>query len=206
VAPPAPDCSVLRCVALTFDDGPGPYTAALLDELAARGAPATFFVVGRNVARYPDLVAREVAAGHAVGNHSWDHHDLTTLPPDGVAGELDQTSAAILAAAGVGTALVRPPYGATSDQVTAALAARGDAAIFWSVDTEDWKNRNVGLTTRRALAGAAPGAIILMHDIHPTTVQAVPGIIDALRAAGYTLVTVPQILPGMTGGGSYRHG
>jgi peptidoglycan/xylan/chitin deacetylase (PgdA/CDA1 family) len=196
----------LRCVALTFDDGPGKYTAQLLDELAAARAPATFFLVGRNVAKYPDLVAREVADGHAVGNHSWDHHSLVTLPPDAVAAELDQTTAAIQAAAGVGTTLVRPPYGATNDQVAAALAARGDAAIMWSVDTEDWKNRDVALTTQRALAGAAPGSIILMHDIHPTTVQAVPGIIDQLRAAGYTLVTVPQLLGAITPGQTYRHG
>lgn len=201
-----PNCAVDRCVALTFDDGPGPYTATLLDELAARGAPATFFLVGRNVAKYPELVAREAAQGNALGNHTWDHAWLTKLSADDVAAELDQTSAAIQAAAGLTPTLVRPPYGAYDDQALEVLAARGDAAICWSVDTEDWKNRDAGVTTQRALEAAAPGSIILMHDIHPSTVEAVPGIIDGLRAAGYTLVTVPQLLGATTPGQVYRHG
>ncbi len=89
---------------------------------------------------------------------------------------------------------MRPPYGATNDTVTQVLADRGASSILWNVDTEDWKNADVAITTQRALDGAKPGAIILMHDIHPTTVQAVPRIIDALQALGYTLVTVPQLL------------
>ncbi|MBU4213385.1 MAG: polysaccharide deacetylase family protein [Actinobacteria bacterium] len=204
-APTAPDCAVTPCVALTFDDGPGTYTAALLDALAARGAPATFFLVGRNIAKYPAVVAREVAEGHAVGNHTWDHAWLTKLSPEDVGAELDETSAAIQAAAGVSTALVRPPYGAFDDASLAVLAARGDAAICWSVDTEDWKNRDAAVTTQRALEGAAPGAIILMHDIHESTLTAIPGIIDGLRAAGYTLVTVPQLLGTTAPGQAYRH-
>ncbi|WP_159810711.1 polysaccharide deacetylase family protein, partial [Cellulomonas citrea] len=202
----APDCSVDRCVALTFDDGPGPSTATLLDELAAKGAPATFFLVGRNVAKYPELVAREAAQGNALGNHTWDHAWLTKLSAQDVAVELDQTTAAIQTAAGLTPTLVRPPYGAYDDQALALLAARGDAAICWSVDTEDWKNRDAGITTQRALEAAAPGSIILMHDIHPSTVEAVPGIVDGLRAAGYTLVTVPQLLGTTTPGQVYRHG
>lgn len=201
-----PNCAVDRCVALTFDDGPGPYTAALLDELAARGAPATFFLVGRNIAKHPEVVAREAAQGNALGSHTWNHAWLTKLSAQDVAAELDQTAAAIQATAGVTPTLVRPPYGAYDDQALAVLASRGDAAICWSVDTEDWKNRDAGITTQRALEAAAPGSIILMHDIHPSTVEAVPGIIDGLRAAGYTLVTVPQLLGTTTPGQVYRHG
>ncbi|MBU4337160.1 MAG: polysaccharide deacetylase family protein, partial [Actinobacteria bacterium] len=114
-APAAPDCAVAPCIALTFDDGPGTYTAALLDALAAKGAPATFFLVGRNIAKYPEVVAREVAEGHAVGNHTWDHAWLTKISPEDVGSQLDQTSAAIQAAAGVSTTLVRPPYGASDE-------------------------------------------------------------------------------------------
>ena len=198
------DCDRLRCVALTFDDGPGPYTDRLLAELAAKDTLATFFVIGQNAATLPELVAREVAAGHAVGNHSFDHPQLSTLSAAGIADQVDRTDAAIQAAAGVTPTLVRPPYGATSDAVSAVLAERGDIQVLWNVDTEDWKNRDAAITTQRALAGAAPGAIILMHDIHPTTVDAVPRIIDQLRADGYTLVTVPQLLgPSVTPGAEY---
>lgn len=197
------DCRHKRCVALTFDDGPGPYTAKLLTELAAKDVHATFFLVGQNVAARPGLVRAELAAGHAIGNHSWNHPDLSRLDAKQVASQLDRTDAAIRkATGGVGTQLVRPPYGATGPTVTKALQARGDAAILWDVDTEDWKNRDAKKTTANLLREVRPGSIVLMHDIHPTTVEAVPGIIDALRARGYTLVTVPQLLGGAPKAGS----
>ena len=200
----AVDCDRLKCIALTFDDGPGPDTARLLNELAEKEAKATFFLIGQNAATLPELVAREVAEGHAVGNHSYDHPQLSTLDGAGIADQIDRTDAAIKTAAGITTTLVRPPYGATDDTVSSVLADRGDVQVLWNVDTEDWKNRDASITTQRALAGATPGGIILMHDIHPSTVDAVPGIIDQLRAAGYTLVTVPQLLgPSVTPGEEY---
>ncbi|MGY1604327.1 polysaccharide deacetylase family protein [Geodermatophilus sp. SYSU D00815] len=198
------DCTRLACIALTFDDGPGPYTAQLLRVLAAADVRATFFVVGSNAAAMPELVRRTADQGHAIGNHSWDHADLTMLSPEQVADEIDRTTAA-LADVGVTTDLVRPPYGATDETVAAVLRARGAAQVLWDVDTQDWLNLDVATTTQRALAGAFPGAIVLLHDIHPTTVEAVPGIIDGLRARGYTLVTVPELLssvePGTRDGG-----
>jgi len=203
-APGAPvDCEQARCIALTFDDGPGPYTQRLLDELAAKNAQATFCLIGQNAAILPDLVRQEVAAGHAICNHSWNHPQLSALSSDEIADQVDRAAAAIKAAAGITTDLMRPPYGATSDTVASVLRERGDAQVLWNVDTEDWKNLSVAITTQRALAGAAPGAIILMHDIHPTTVEAVPGIIDQLRSRGYTLVTVPQLLGKVTPGEKY---
>ncbi|BDZ43413.1 hypothetical protein GCM10025865_27120 [Paraoerskovia sediminicola] len=188
------DCDELKCIALTFDDGPGEYTDTLLDELADKGVKATFMLVGRSVATHPDAVAREVAEGHAIGNHTWDHADLRKLSADQIKDEIDRTNDAIEDAAGIGTTLVRQPYGATNDTVTGVLTDEGDASILWDVDTEDWKNRDADETTQRALDGAHAGAIILMHDIHPTTVEAIPGIIDQLQDAGYTLVTIPQLL------------
>jgi peptidoglycan/xylan/chitin deacetylase (PgdA/CDA1 family) len=194
---------VLACVALTFDDGPGDYTAALLDGLAARGVHATFFVLGSQVVKYPDVVARMAAEGHTIGNHSWLHPKLTNLSVEEAGWQIDATTDAVQQITGTAPTLVRPPYGASNDTVLAVLAARGDASILWSVDTEDWRNRDAGITTQRALA-TAPGAIILMHDIHPSTIQAVPGIIDQLQAAGYTLVTVPELLGPTTPGQVYR--
>ncbi|MCL2090835.1 MAG: polysaccharide deacetylase family protein [Micrococcales bacterium] len=202
---PGPDCAVLACVALTFDDGPGDYTALLLDDLAARGVPATFFVLGSQVDKHPDIVARMAAEGHAVGNHSWSHPRLTTLSAEEAGWQIDATTTIVQQTTGTTPTLVRPPYGVSNDTVLAVLAERGAAAIMWSVDTEDWRNRDVEITTQRALEGTEPGAIILMHDIHPTSVQAVPGIVDQLQAAGYTLVTVPELLGPTTPGQLYRN-
>ncbi|MEN0130754.1 MAG: polysaccharide deacetylase family protein [Brevundimonas sp.] len=197
------NCKVKKCIALTFDDGPGPYTHKLLGELAAAKVEATFFLIGGNVGHYPSQVRAEVAGGHAVGNHSWSHPQLTLLSSSAVAREVTRTQAAIQHAAGVTPTLMRPPYGAVSPRVLGVLGQHHLAAVLWNVDTEDWKNRSVRITTQRALAGARPGAIILMHDIHPTTVRAVPGIIHALHERGYTLVTVPQLLGHVTPGHKY---
>ncbi|MGY1698164.1 polysaccharide deacetylase family protein [Geodermatophilus sp. SYSU D00766] len=209
-APPPPpgqevDCAVLACVALTFDDGPGPYTGQLLDELRAADVRATFFVVGQAAAAEPDLVRQAVADGHAVGNHSWSHPRLPDVGAAAVGDQLDRTTA-VLADLGITTDLMRPPYGATDATVAAETAQRGYAQITWDVDTQDWLNRDVATTTQRVLDGVHPGAIVLMHDIHPSTVAAVPGIVDALRAAGYTLVTVPQLLGPVRPGQVYLHG
>ncbi|MGY1807237.1 polysaccharide deacetylase family protein [Blastococcus sp. SYSU D00669] len=198
----AVDCARVACIALTFDDGPGPYTAQLLRELADADVDATFFVVGGNAAAMPDLVGRMAAEGHAVGNHTWDHPRLPALAPEQIADEIDRTTSA-LADAGVTTDLLRPPYGETDGTVAAVAGARGYAQVLWDVDTQDWLNRDVATTTQRALDGAFPGAIVLLHDIHPTTVQAVPGIIAGLRARGYVFVTVPELVGTVEPGARY---
>ncbi len=183
-----------RVVALTFDDGPGPHTRRLLDELAARSVRATFFLWGEHVAADPETVRAAHEAGHALGNHSWSHPDLTTLPAAEVTDQLDRTAAAIREAAGVTTQLFRPPFGAIDDDLLRLLGERGDAAILWDVDTRDWDHGDAALTHRNALAGITPGSIVLMHDPLVSTVDAVPGIVDALLAQGYTFVTVPELL------------
>jgi len=134
---------VEQCVALTFDDGPGPYTDKLLDELATRDVHATFFVVGKNIEARGKTVKREFAEGHVVGNHSWDHADLSKLSWQGVAQEIDSTNTSLTNLGLPLPHLVRPPYGAQNPEVMAALKARGQIGTFWSIDTEDWKNRDV---------------------------------------------------------------
>lgn len=195
------DCAVATCIALTFDDGPGPYTARLLDELVSARAPATFFMLGRSARQYPQLVARAAAFGMVVANHTWDHRDLAHLTPAQQQREVTSTSALLEQLTGQPVTLLRPPYG-SYDHTTRGL---GLPLVLWDVDTQDWANRNTQTTTRRALKGARPGAIILMHDIRPTSVTAVPGIIAALRKQGYTLVTVPQLL-GTTAAGQVYTG
>lgn len=198
-APGAPDCSLTPCVALTFDDGPGPSTERLLDMLARDRVPATFFVIGRQIAGQEALLARMVRDGHVVGNHTWSHPSLARITPEATRDQVGATDAAILAATGVRPSVMRPPYGAMSPTATQV----GQAVILWDVDTLDWKYRVSSSVTERALAGARSGSIVLMHDIHPSTVDAVPAIVAGLRARGYTLVTVPQLLGQMRAGAVY---
>jgi peptidoglycan-N-acetylglucosamine deacetylase len=183
----------VRQVALTFDDGPGPYTAELLSILADRQVAATFFVVGRNVQTRPALVRAAFEQGHEVGNHTYDHLDLTTLTPDAIRQQLDRTTAAVTAVTGARPILARPPYGATNATVAEVLRERDHTEVLWDIDSEDWRDNGAALTTERVLAGAHDGAIVLMHDVFPATVEAVPTIIDALRTHGYTFATVSQL-------------
>jgi peptidoglycan-N-acetylglucosamine deacetylase len=202
-APRPVDCAVVKSIALTFDDGPGPHAERLLDELAARRARATFFDVGQNAAARPELVRRQREEGHEIGNHSWSHPDLTRLAPDEVRAELDRTGEAIRDATGAeAPTLLRPPYG-THDAAVRDVARRmGMPLILWSVDTEDWKDdRDAAHVTNAVLSGARPGAIVLMHDIHATTPDALPAILDGLAADGYTFVTVSELYAG-TGAGT----
>ncbi|GAT67482.1 polysaccharide deacetylase family protein [Planomonospora sp. ID91781] len=187
------DCARTRCVALTFDDGPGEYTGPLLDTLAAHRARATFFVIGRTVADGDGAdLRRMVAEGHELGNHSWSHADLTGLPEDGIEEELRRTQEAVRRVTGVRMAFMRPPYGATDRRVASTSRREGLAQILWNVDTLDWLERDGAALLRRA-GGAEPGSIVLMHDIHRVTVETVPALLEDLAARGYTFVTLSEL-------------
>ena len=192
-----------KVIALTFDDGPGPYTAQLLDILDQHGAKATFFLIGSKVSAQADVLRRMHARGHQLGNHSWSHPELPKLPIDQIAGEIDRTNEAIRQATGVKPSILRPPYGAVNSAVLEQLRLRGMSSILWSVDTRDWADRNSEIVCSRAVAGAHPGAIILMHDIHQTSVGAVPCILSALKQQGYSFVTVQGLLGNMAPGAGY---
>ena len=192
-----------KVIALTFDDGPGPYTAHLLDVLDQYGAKATFFLIGSKVSSQANVVRNIQARGHQLGNHSWSHPELPKLPVDQIAGEIDRTNDAIKQATGVTPAILRPPYGAVNGAVLEQLRLRGMSSILWSVDTRDWADRNSDIVCSRAVAGARPGAIILMHDIHQTSVNAVPCILSALKQQGYSFVTVQGLIGNMAAGAGY---
>ena len=192
-----------KVIALTFDDGPGPYTAHLLDVLDQYGAKATFFLIGSKVSSQANVVRSIHARGHQLGNHSWSHPELPKLPINQIAGEIDRTNDAIKQATGVTPAILRPPYGAVNGVVLEQLRARDMSSILWSVDTRDWADRNSDIVCSRAVAGARPGAIILMHDIHQTSVGAVPCILSALKQQGYSFVTVQGLLGNMAPGAGY---
>lgn len=190
------DCAVAKCAALTFDDGPVSGTNDLLDVLAARGAPATFFVVGSNVENHPEIMRRMVAEGHAVGNHTKDHPQLTRLDAGAIRRELTETDDAIEVATGQRPTILRPPYGAYNETVSRVAGELGMSLVLWNVDPEDWKDRDSAVVARRVLAQTRNGSIVLSHDIHPSTREAYAAIVDGLLAEGFTLVTVPQLFGG----------
>ena len=192
-----------KVIALTFDDGPGPHTAHLLDILDQYGAKATFFLIGSKVSGQASIVRSIQARGHQLGNHSWSHPELPKLPVDQIASEIDRTNEAIRQATGITPAILRPPYGAVNGVVLEQLRLRGMSSILWSVDTRDWADRNSDIVCSRAVAGAHPRAIILMHDIHQTSVGAVPCILSALKQQGYSFVTVQGLLGNTTPGVGY---
>ncbi|TLK54753.1 polysaccharide deacetylase family protein [Glutamicibacter sp. V16R2B1] len=189
-APQQVDCQQVACVALTFDDGPGEYTDRLLDELGEAQAPATFFVLGKNVGHYPQALQRMVAEGHQIGSHSYDHKDITKLTREGIEHEVQWTDEAVQQAAGVTPEVFRPPYGANGVVYNRLIPT---PLLLWDVDTLDWKHHDPKKTVKIAMQEVSPGSVILMHDIHETSVDAVPELVQQLREAGYTLVTVQDL-------------
>ena len=178
-------------LALTFDDGPFPQTTeALLDGLAARGVHATFFLIGSQVAGQEDVVARMAEEGHQVGIHTWDHIQLHGLPTAALCAQLGQTRACLQSILGPVDLMVRPPYGFVDD---ALRTCAGGPIVCWSVDTEDWRDGDVGRIVQAVTEGAEDGAIVLMHDIFATSVEAALQAVDRLLAAGYRLVTVEEL-------------
>ena len=192
-----------KVIALTFDDGPGPYTAHLLDILDQYGAKATFFLIGSKVSGQASVVRSIQARGHQLGNHSWSHPELNKVSAEQLANEIDQTNNAIKQAVGTKPNIIRPPYGAFNRAVLEQFRQRGMSAVVWSVDTRDWADRNSEIVCSRAVAGARNGAVILMHDIHQTSVNAVPCILDSLKQQGYSFVTVQNLIGDMTPGAVY---
>ena len=186
-----------REIALTFDDGPGPFTARILGVLRRFRATATFFEIGRQVRAYPRLTARLLAAGIAIGDHTEDHPPLAQLSPAAQADEIDRAAAAIHAAGAHGPLLFRPPYGSFDDSTLALLRARDMVMVLWTVDTADYARPGVKRIIYTALSGARPGAILLFHDgggDRSQTLASLPRILRRLTERGYRLVTVPQLL------------
>ncbi len=183
-------------IALTFDDGPhGVLTPKLLDILRAEGVRVTFFVLGENVSLHPDVARRMVAEGHEIASHTWSHPSLPSVGAERFNREIQGTTDIIEKTTGQRVTLMRPPYGALNARVKKALLEECKLdVILWSVDPYDWKRPGAAVITRRLVAGAHPGAILLAHDIHPGTIAAVPDTIAQLKARGYSFVTVSELL------------
>ena len=187
------DCTQVSCIALTFDDGPLPgHTDRILEILAEHETTATFFVVGRMVNNYPDLLLATIASGHEIAAHSYSHARLTELGTDSLLRDFEQTNQAIQRVSGDYPSYYRPPYGMHNQRVRDAAQ---QPTIMWSIDPQDWRKANsASEISRYVLSRAHPGAIVLFHDKLNKTAQALPEIILGLREQGYELVTVAEIL------------
>ncbi len=180
-----------KLIAVTFDDGPSQYTSQLLDGLAARGAKATFFMLGEMAQSRQSLVKRAWEEGHQVCSHSYSHPDLKTLSSDGVRSQFTRTDAILDGALGFDARyMIRPPYGNYNQNV---LNIGGVPFFYWSVDTEDWKSRNSDSVYNSFLRSARDGSIVLLHDIYPTSVTGALRAIDTLQSQGYQFVTVAEL-------------
>jgi peptidoglycan/xylan/chitin deacetylase (PgdA/CDA1 family) len=178
-----------KVVSLTFDDGPGPSTAAVLDVLARHKVQATFFVLGEQAARQRDLVRRAVREGHHVASHSWNHPTLTQLSNGEIRSQLARTQEQLLAA-GAAPRCVRPPYGSTNARVEAVVSEfRSSATVLWNVDPSDWERPGANAIVSRVMGALRPGAVVLLHDggNRPQTVAALDALIPRIKAAGYSI-------------------
>lgn len=195
---PAPDASPLDpsrpMIALTFDDGPSKHTSRLLDAFASHGGRGTFFVIGNILENRADVLNRMVAEGHEIGGHSWDHRQLTKLSNTDLNNELVGTRAKIHELTGVNATLLRPPYGSYNSQVKNMCKDLGIVMVNWSLDTLDWKYKDADRLYHTILDEVQDGDIILCHDLHASTVDAMERVIPELIARGYQLVTVSELL------------
>lgn len=183
--------SETKYVALTFDDGPHPeQTKRLLDGLLERGTSATFFLVGEQISGNEELVLRMKQEGHQIGNHTWSHKGLQGMDERTFQAEIGQVEATLEAILGEGQYWLRPPYG----QIQAAQMARLEVPLAkWSVDPRDWESRNTDKVVQAVLKSVTPGSIILLHDIHPSSVEAALQLVDRLEEQGYVFVTVEEL-------------
>lgn len=200
------DQDKIPVVAITFDDGPRNLTTGpLLDGLALREVPATFFLVGERIPGSEDLIRRMAADGHQIGIHTYEHVALTELKKSEFDFEINQTRKLLVDILGEGDYWLRPPYGFVNESVQ--KWADGPI-ILWSVDPEDWKDDNVNRIVSEVLAEVRDGDIILLHDIYESSVEAALKIIDGLTERGYAFATVEQLfaLRGITPerGGLYQ--
>ena len=185
------DISGKKLIALTFDDGPSSATTPrLLDTLYEKDVPATFFMLGSKVRTNPDIVRRAAKEGHTVASHTMYHYNLARISASAARDDIAESKAVFKDILGHEPTLTRPPYGNINNAVRDNV---GTPMILWSVDTLDWQNKSIDEILAITKEQIHDGAIILMHDIYDTTIDAIPVVIDELRKDGYDFVTVPEL-------------
>lgn len=193
----------MKCIALTYDDGPFPYTSRLAEIMRQEKVKATFFLLGKNVKRYPEAVKEVQATGSELANHSWNHASLPGLSNSGMRSQLTRTSEEIEKVSGVEVKLMRPPYGANNQRLDKVTKELGLAQIYWDVDTLDWQTLDSEQVVDAVIYSAERDSVVLMHDIHESTVDASQTIFRELKKSGFTLVTVSELYPKLRAGGHY---
>jgi peptidoglycan/xylan/chitin deacetylase (PgdA/CDA1 family) len=182
-------------VAVTFDDGPNPkFTPTILAELAKRKILSTFFLIGRNVKTWPSLAKSMHEQGHEVANHTFTHPTLSKLDDVAVADELRRGQDAIHAATGVTPKLFRPPYGAFRRTQASLATAEKLEILLWNVDPRDWAQPGIEKIQSTIKTESKPGAIVLLHELHEQTLEALPSVLDDLQARGFQLTTITDLL------------
>ncbi|MEV2275523.1 polysaccharide deacetylase family protein [Nocardiopsis sp. NPDC049922] len=187
------DCQRLKCVALTFDDGPGEHTDDLLDTLDEYDAKATFYVLGSLVGEFPEALERMAAEGHELGNHTWDHDDLSGKSAEAVESDMARTNRAVRDVIGSDPPSMRPPYGALNGTVRKSV---GLPIILWDVDTMDWRSRDTDEVAAYAIEHSTSGSVVLFHDIHESSVRAIPDVLTELHRQGFHFVSVTELFDG----------
>lgn len=183
------DCEKTKCIALTFDDGPGAYGDLLVDVLEATGVKTTFFEIGKNVRTRPLVDARARALGHEIDNHTYDHVYLDSLPLAQQKEQIDRAAAMIESASGTAPLMVRPPYG----HINPDTVKLGVPLALWNIDSNDWEDQDAAKAIENTRGMTRRGNVVLFHSIYPSTVDAIPTIIEKLKGAGYTFVTMDTL-------------
>lgn len=178
-------------IALTFDDGPGPYTECLLDGLKERGVKASFFLIGRSVKEYPEAVKRMEEEGHLIGNHTYSHVKLKGLSPEETRREIQKTDEAVYEITGKHVAYLRPPFGEWEEDLELTYPV---LPVMWTVDPLDWTTENVEEIVDRVVTQAGENDMILLHDCYDSSVEAALRIVDRLLAEGFDFVRVDELL------------
>ena len=192
--PVAPvDCAKVKCIALTFDDGPGKYADKLLDTLKKYKSKATFLLEGQYVKSRPAFAKRMVVEGHEIGNHSYTHPHLRDLSEDKVREELDKTQAIVKQATGKYPTIIRPPYGELDSRVQAIATEMKMPILLWNGGSRDWATKNETAIYNEVLKNAKRDGVILMHDWVEQTVKVMPKLLVALQKQGYHVVSVSSL-------------
>lgn len=192
------DCAKVKCIALTFDDGPGKTAGKLLDTLKKHNAKATFFLEGQYVKARPELVKRMAKEGHQLGNHSYRHPDFTKIGEAEIKSEITQTQELVHKLTGKYPTTLRPPFGLYDDRVKEIATELGLPIVLWNTGSRDWATRNEDAIYKEVMKGVRRDSVVLLHDWVTQTVDVMPRLLTALKKQGFHVVTVSSLLRGRT--------
>lgn len=185
------DCKNKKCIALTFDDGPSKYSNEILDILKSNNAKASFFYIGAHLSSHVNEIKRTSTEGHDIGNHTWDHINLNKIPDTQLQDQINRTNDEIARITGQKPVLLRPPFGSLSSNRFSLIGKM--SVVQWSVDPDDWKDKDANVIYDRVMQAVANGNIVISHEIYQSSIDAYKRIIPDLIKQGYSLVTITDM-------------